>query len=70
MKPKLFTREEAVEFIKKQQGKRTIYQYAADLGVSHVLLYQLYRGAGLPGPKLGFRKIVKQNFMFERVEKA
>ena len=70
MKRKLFSQDEAIEFIRRQQGKRTVYEYATALGVSHVLLRQFYKGRALPGPKLGFRKIVTKSFQFERIARS
>ena len=54
---KTYTRQQAVAFIKKQQGTKNIDDFAQDLGVSGALLRMLYSGKISPGPKLGFRRV-------------
>ena len=68
MKPKLFTQKQVIAFLKarQQELKMTTVQFANLLGVSHVLLYQIYKGKILPGTKVGFRKI-SETVKFEKI---
>lgn len=66
MAKKTYTRDEAVALLRRQQGKKTVEDFAKELGVSSVLIYTIYRGIRDPGKRLGFRR-VKQSIRYERI---
>jgi len=66
MATKNFTQAEAIAFLKRLQGKKTINEFATKMKVSSVLIRETFRGAIAPGKALGFRK-VKESIRYERI---
>ena len=49
---KQLTKSEVLAKMKKQQGKRTAREYAAELGISPAYLSDIYAGKREPGPAI------------------
>jgi len=56
------TQENVVEMLRKKQGKRSLREFARDLGISAPYLSDIYKGRRNPGPTIleqfGLRKEV------------
>jgi hypothetical protein len=67
MSKKRFTRDEVIAFLKKQQGGLSLSKFAAKLGTSKALLWQVYNRKVYPNKSSGFKKL-KAIPLFERIE--
>jgi hypothetical protein len=63
---KTFTQEEAIAFLKRQQGNDTMDAFAKRLGVSRQLLMGIYKKKWMPGRTVGFERVVT-SIKFRRV---
>jgi len=44
---RIYTKDEALQRLKSFQGKRTVREFAADIGVSYAYLNSVYQGAAI-----------------------
>ena len=50
--PKTLKQDKVVEMLRKKQGKRSLRQFARDLGISAPYLSDIYKGRRNPGPAI------------------
>ncbi len=48
----MWTKDDVVEMLKKEQGERSLRTYAKEIGCSATYLSKTYRGERPPGPML------------------
>lgn len=52
MRMKKLSRDAVVAAIKKRQGKKSLRQFAVELGITPAFLCDIYKGRRSPGPKI------------------
>jgi len=63
---RVFSRDELIALMKKQQGERSSKEFAAELGVSGSFLCDIYKGKRDPGPQILKSLGLTRKLMFER----
>ena len=62
---KALSQSEVVLILKKEQGKRSLREFAKDLGISAAYLCQIYTNTSEPGPAVLSKIGVRRRIVYE-----